>query len=810
MQRRWRRDRGSVPGRVWRAYCLPACSPHHLLHRLYRCLPRLALILALLVRTPVAAAEPSTLPAAHEVLVVALSINAQLVGQGIVALRSESDGWWLPAAMLRAANVAIPDHPVLPFNEMDYIPVNALGAAKLQFDEARQALDIGLDASQFSTTRLAGRPDLQHGVPSRPAGAFLNYDLMVEHTPVGNGHTAYFDGGAALGSGVALSDFLLIDRPGLRESIRLNSSFTLDQPDRTASLRIGDAVTRPPTLLGRPVRFGGLQWSTNFQTRPGLVTVPVATLSGQAALPSTIDLYVDNVLQARNAVPPGPFSISTPPLVAGDGEVVLKVTDLSGQEQLISQRYYASTVLLAPGLSDYSFEIGALRQNYGLHSNDYGEAFASGSWRQGLSDRLTVEIGASLQQHGLAGVLASAAASIPAVGIGTIALGFSHGDAGNGAQLGLGFERRAARHSFSARMQVAGKDYRQTGVDPAQAVRRLDSLFYGYRIGDLGSIGLSYTRQQRMAAEPVAIASASFSSRQYGWGSVGVSLINSRADRNDTSLNLFWAMPLGQGTNASAFHAQPAQGDAQQVLNLQKNMEPGEGWGYRLQAARNAPQQASVFGQNAYGFGRLEIGEVGGQTSVRAGLAGGIALLDGQGFLTRRIDGSYGLVRMPGFANVRVYVDNQLAARTNTDGYALLPRLYPYMKNAVSVEQLDVPLDAQIDTLRVHPVPAWRSGVLIDFPVRPAAGATLDLKQENGLPVPAGTLVTLLAASDDAAQPFVVGREGLLYLSGLQADNRIRATWPGGHCDAHVTYLPEKGSIPHLGSVTCHASGGVK
>lgn len=793
MQRRWHRDRTRIAVAA----------------RLTRWLSTLALLLALLIGTTVAAEDRSTVPE-HQLLVVAVNVNAQPVGQGVVVLRSATGDWWLPAATLRAANVAVPEAPGLRFNETEYIALSALGAATAEFDEATQSLDIRIDAARFSTTRLSGNRSVSSVLASRPAGAFLNYDLMIEHTPVGNGHTLYTDLGVAVGGGMLLSDFLRIDRPGLRESIRLSSSFTLDQPDRVASLRIGDAITRPPTSLGRTLRFGGLQWSTNFQTRPGLVTVPVATLSGQAALPSTIDLYVNNVLQGRNAVPPGPFSISTPPLVAGDGEVLLKLTDLSGQEQLISQRYYASTVLLAPGLSDYSFEIGALRQNYGLQSDDYGDAFISGSWRQGLSERLTIEAGASLQQHGLAGLLASVATAVPDIGIGTLALGLSHGDAGTGAQLGLGVERRTARHSFSARMQIAGKDYRQTGVDPSQAIRRLDSLFYGYRIGDLGSLGLSYTRQQRMAAQPVSIASASLSSRQYDWGSLGVSLIQSRADRSDISLNLFWAMTLGRGTSASAFHAQPAHGESQQVLNLQKNMEPGEGWGYRLQAARNAAQQASVYGQNAYGFGRLEVGEAGGQTSVRAGVAGGVALLDGHGFLSRRIDGSYGLVRMPGFANVRVYVDNQLAARTNADGYALLPRLYPYMKNGVSIEQMDVPLDAQIDTLRMHPVPAWRSGVLIDFPVRPAAGATLELKQDNGWPVPAGTLVTLDAASGSAAQPFVVGHDGLLYLSGLQPDNRIQATWPGGQCAARFPYVPEKGSVPHLGTVTCSGSGGAK
>jgi outer membrane usher protein len=509
-------------------------------------------------------------------------------------------------------------------------------------------------------------------------------------------------------------------------------------------------------------------------------------------------------------VPPGPFSISTPPLVAGDGEVLLKVTDLAGQEQLISQRFYASTVLLADGLSDYSFEAGVLRRNYGSLSNDYGDALVSGGWRHGLKNNLTIEAGASFQQHGPAGLLAGISAGMAGIGIGSMAIGLSHGDAGTGMQMGLGFEQRSAKHSFAARMQFASSDYRQSGIDPAQALRRLDSLFYGYRLDHLGSIGVSYTRQQRMGTEPVSIANISFSSRQSDWGSLGLSLIQTRSDRTDRSLNLFWAMSLGRGTSTSAFHAQPAHGDAQQIVNLQKNMEPGEGWGYRLQAAHNAAQQASVYGQNAFGMGRIEVAELENHTSLRAGLSSGVALLDGKGFLTRRIDSSFGLVRMPGFANVRIYVDNQLAARTDADGFALLPRLYPYMKNNVSVEQLDVPLDAQIDTLRISPVPAWRSGVLIDVPVRAASGATLDLQLDDGTPVPAGATVTL--TSDDEREPetFIVGHQGLLYLSGLKAENQLQVRWPGGQCTVSVSYAAEKGSVPHLGRLTCAKARGVQ
>lgn len=746
----------------------------------------------------------------QQVLVIALKVNAQPVGSGVIVLRTAAGDWLLPVPVLRAANVAIPDLPTLIFNETEYLSLTSLAGVKSVFDEQQQALDVQLTPSQFAPTRLAS--GMRNGAeqPSRPAGAFANYDLMVEHSRNRNGYTLFSEFGAAAGDGIGISNFLFFDRPGLRESIRLDTTFTIDHTDRVASLRIGDAISRPPTSLGRPVRFAGFQWSTNFQTQPGLVTVPVATLSGQAALPSTMDLYVDNVLRARNTVPPGPFSISTPPLVAGDGEVLLKVTDLAGQEQLISQRFYASTLLLADGLSDYSFEAGVLRRNYGLLSNDYGDALVSGGWRHGLKNNLTIEAGASFQQHGPAGLLAGISTAMAGIGIGSMAIGLSHGNAGTGMQMGLGFEQRSAKHSFAARMQFASRDYRQSGIDPAQALRRLDSLFYGYRLDHLGSIGLSYTRQQRMGAEPVSIANISFSSRQSDWGSLGLSLIQTRSDRTDRSLNLFWAMSLGRGTSASAFHAKPAHGDAQQIVNLQKNMEPGEGWGYRLQAAHNAAQQASVYGQNSFGIGRIEVAELENHTSVRAGLSGGVALLDGKGFLTRRIDSSFGLVRMPGFANVRIYVDNQLAARTDADGFALLPRLYPYTKNNVSVEQLDVPLDAQIDSLRISPVPAWRSGVLIDVPVRAASGATLDLQLDDGTPVPAGATVTLTSDDETGAETFIVGHQGLLYLSGLRAENQLQVRWPSRQCTAHVSYAAEKGSVPHLGQVTCASTRGVQ
>lgn len=256
----------------------------------------------------------------------------------------------------------------------------------------------------------------------------------------------------------------------------------------------------------------------------------------------------------------------------------------------------------------------------------------------------------------------------------------------------------------------------------------------------------------------------------------------------------------------SAQHADATGAASRQLIQVQKSLPPGDGWGYRLQLANHAAQQAALYGQNNYGRVRLEAAELNGQISERFGLSGAIATLNGQWFLSRRIDSSFGVARVPGHAKVRIYVDNQLAARTNQDGYALLPRLHPYMRNHVTLEPLDLPLDTEIGQLKLQPVPAWRSGVLIDIPVRRVAAATLNLMLDDGRPVPAGASVDLLNDQNTAADSFGVGHEGLVYLSGLRAENTLRAYWPDGECIAKIPFQPELGSVPYLGQYPCQRS----
>ena len=732
-------------------------------------------------------------------VLVTLSINRQPAGFTSFVLQTKQNQWLLPSAALNEARLIIPPVPVTVFNGESYLPLAAFKDATSQFNFAKQSLDIHFQPQHFVTTQLSANA-LRPALRAQPGqGVFLNYDLSLEHSASGFGQVFFSELGAALHGGVAIANFAFFRQPQHNTSLRLDTSFTVDQPERIATWRFGDTITRPGTVLGRAVRFGGIQFATNFQTQPQMSTLPMATASGQAALASTVDIFVNNVLQGRKDLPPGPFSISTLPMMSGDGELQMVIRDIAGREQLISQRFYTSPVLLAPGLAEFSIETGALRQNFGINSNDYGDLFASGSYRRGISTTLTLDGSVQTQRNGPTGLNGGAAFILPELGVGSVAFGVSQSNAGTGTQIAAGIERRTASASFGLRSQIADSRYRQMGVDPAQMIRRLDSANVSYRLSTFGSVGLAYVKRQAADSAPGEVISASYSTPRQSWGSVIFTAIKGRGPTDSHAFSVFWIMPLGSGLNGSLLHGRSDTGPDQTVLQVQRSAPPGEGYGYRLQAGINAPQQAALLAQYAAGQARLEAAQFNGNSSARVSFSGALASMDNQWFATRRINESFAVVTVPGMSQVRVYVDNQFAARTNSKGVAFLPRLHAYLPNHVTIEQLDLAFDTQIDALRMNPVPAWRSGVAIEFPVRRITAAMLRIVTADGLPVPVGAVATL----PDNAEEFPVGRDGQAYLTGLQPHNIVTLRWHDQQCSVVLPYVGVEGSVPYLGEFTC-------
>src|SRR5271165_750354 len=318
-------------------------------------------------QAPVANAATST-PPTPAAPPTPVWLDVELNGQhpGIALLQRDADGHlWARGEDLGAWRLPVPKTAPLVDQGEAYFPLSDLPGLEYRIDEVAQQLLITAQPKLFSETGINDRVAYA-AMPDRARpGAFLNYDVVATHLS-GEMDTkpmtlnGFFEVGAFNRWGEATTTAV---RSGLSNDpslIRLDTTFTRDRPELLASLRVGDSISGISSWSGA-VHFGGVQWSTDFSTQPGFVTTPLAGIRGEAVLPSTLDLYINNAMRLQTTIPPGPFAINDLPVNSGEGEARVVVRNMLGQEQTISVPYYVSPSLLRQGLSSYSFEIGAAR-----------------------------------------------------------------------------------------------------------------------------------------------------------------------------------------------------------------------------------------------------------------------------------------------------------------------------------------------------------------------------------------------------------------------------------------------------------------
>ena len=449
------------------------------------------LLLAMLTLTPPAALAEDPAHDADEVFMAVL-INGQTQGT-VVILRS--DGRLFAGAQdLRRWRLRLPNNAPLTHYGEDFFALDVLAGLSYKFDESSQALTVQAPPSLFDATRLKGTVTNFSAPTPASLGGFLNYDVSANPAQGRTTTSGLLELGGFAGWGAGQTHILARDLGGHVNVIRLDTTWTLDQPMQLASLRFGDAISGTSSW-GGAVRFGGVQWATNFSTQPGFTSFPLPGMSGEAALPSTVELYVDNALRMSREVPSGPFSVQDLPVRTGQGDARLVVRDILGREQVIIMPFYATPRLLQQGLQDYSYELGFVRRNFGTDSNNYGRALAVGTHRLGITEQFTGEIHGELLGHqqtlGLGGVL-----MLPAAGVLSGSFAASHSDRGVGGLLELGFQRQGRYFSFGAKTQLASQRFAKLGLQPEElAPRHISRVFVDLATSDHGSFTANYTEQ---------------------------------------------------------------------------------------------------------------------------------------------------------------------------------------------------------------------------------------------------------------------------------------------------------------------------
>ena len=728
---------------------------------------------------------------------LAVSVNGSPAGEPTMLLMAGDGSLYAPEDALKTWRLK-PWRPAFVQDGIAYYALDGSPGLTIERIEATQTLRITAAPELLEKTIIAASS--REPIPMTPTkiGAFVNYDLVAQQVSGKRDLNGLLETGVFTPYGVGLSSFAGQSGDQGSKITRLETSWTIDDAENMRLVRLGDSISRGG-LGSNPVRFAGIQIARDFSTQPGFVTIPLPTVGGTAEVPSIVDVYVNNVLTRTRELAPGPFEIQSVPVITGGGEVQLVVRDLLGRQTLVTERYYTASPLLRRGLSDYSFEAGFLRQDFGRSSAHYGPPMTAATWRYGLTAELTGELhGEASPEAAMGGVGASVA--VADLGLLNASAAISHSDRGVGTRYELGFESRTPHLSYGAIAELISDDFVTVGSDRlGQLPPRLTvQAFAGIPL-TFGSLGFSYILRDARGQGDLELLGASASIRLGRWGTLYLTGRKSLRGPAGDALLVSLTTPLGAAISATA--GAELQQDNLFRLSLQKSLPAGEGLGFRAAAQLGALSglDGRLSYQTDFGTYDLDLSWMDSRTGVRMSASGGIGIVGDDVFASRKLMQSFATVKVGDYAGVRVYADNQLVGTTNGSGVAVIPRLRPFEKNTVRIETADLPIDAEIDASEQTVRPYDRSGIALEFGVRPARGALVTLVRESGAPVPAGASVHL----NDSSAEFVVAPGGEAYLTGLDLTTRGTATWPSGSCTFEVSYPEHAGPQPRLGPLAC-------
>lgn len=700
-----------------------------------------------------------------------------------------------------------------------------------RYDEAKQRIYFNLSDEQRVAKIYDSRGERPPPPPSTQSwGALLNYVMFASSSSSISHWTSKFSAvnasldlrvfspvGQLTQTGIvgnqANFDLFRFKNTG---GLRLDTTYTYMDEQKLVAYRVGDIISGGFDWT-RPVRLGGVQVQKNFGMRPDLVTAPLPSISGSAAVPSTVDVFVNGARVMTQQVDEGPFRVTNLPVSTSGGNAEVIVRDASGRETRSQISLFSGQRLLAEGLFDYTMEAGFARRFYAFRSNRYDKHFiGSGGFRYGFSNRLTLqahaEAGAGVANGGggalfglgaFGNIEAAVSGSLGGGGKGAQAyLSYSY-VSGGGLSLNLSAQRAIgnyedlasrtaldtnalaiARQGISAiAPSLFGSFFGVYGLPP-RAVDRISIGAPVFGLGGAASIALArITPRLPNAVQSIdnfansRLLTASYSRQLPFGGDLFVTAYANFAGNHDRGLFVGVTFPLWEDIRATLgaqsvpdpFTGKIRLGGKAQ---LQKSMgaQIGDyGWTLSATEGQNRLNGANLSYRSALGTARVDALQQASLISTTGQFEGAIGLTGLAVVAGPSVHDSFAIVDA-GAPDVTVFHDNRVAGRTNMLGKLLLPNLRSYQPNKIAIDPNTLPPDAVPSNTQQIVAPAYRSGVGVNFGVRTdVKSATLILTDLSGRPIEAGSHGRL-----ESGDAFIVGYDGRAFVRGLtEEDNAV-------------------------------------
>ena len=719
-------------------------------------------------------------------LLLELSINQQKA-QNVLVLKDQNDQLYFAGDDLELHRINFRKLQPIYYQQQSYYNLKDL-EAKIKLDLSQMTVQVELLPRYFNVLQLSGYKENPITMNTAGFGSYLNYDMVTNYSDHSKATTVNGAFDWVIFSPWGSFNHTFVSRNMTHsdvETLRLDSYFRFDDPIHRRTLIVGDTSSEATSWSGS-VRFAGLQWGTNYDTQPSFNRLPLMTISGEVLSPSTLDVYVNNALQSQQKVDAGAFSLNDIATVSGNGIAKVVVKDVLGRQQVLTRSFYGNAELLRQGLNEYQFEIGQTRQEYARKNFDYEQLMATATWRRGISRHFTVESHAQLLEDrwmmGLGGFHTLPYAT---------RLGWVYATSYNGEKNGrfthFSLRKQMPKLSAGLEHQTFSEEFWKLGQQVTHGkIKQYLKMYGSLNLPKQLNLSLNYAQQKYHSKQTSSSLILNLSKILNKRVSVQVFAHHGLEKSNSMiGLGMNISMPDNKGVSIySSFD------DSQAIhsLQLQSNPTTDRGLGYRLQSGlvdAKEQYQATFDYKNNYLTTQLELAHFENAVNMRSSFQGGLSLLDGQIMASRRIEDSFALVHVPSLKNVRFYAENQEIGRTNSEGYGVVPRMRPYQKNQLLIEQADLPMNVDIRSLNMNVSPYIKTGVVVNFPIKIVRDAFFTLVDEQQKQLSLGTILV-----DENGKENIVGARGEVYL--FDVPQKMKLTTKDAENKCAVTVDPQR------------------
>ncbi len=728
-------------------------------------------------------------------VLVSVSINGREVSDFEYALK-DNVHWYLTVAFLRESRISLPKGIPLVYKNREYYSLDTILGLTFTTNLQAQTLSINVPPSAFDHIQFDALKRIPTHPTLPPPGYFLNHDFQYSRSSSDNLFSGLVEGGMFGPFGFINTNFSVLKSSNGFSLTRIATSYIHDLPSKLSTFTIGDSIT-PGEMWGRSVYFAGVSYGSNFAVQPSFIPQSLPSASGVADAPSVVNIYSDNLKLLSQPVDSGPFAIQNIPVMTGQGNIQLVITDALGRSQTITQPFIKSDDLLRQGVRDFSYTLGAFRSNYGYTNGQYRSLFFAGNERRGLSDSLSV--GGRLElvgkQQALGGSATKGLTGIGVIGGGTV-LSFNDGRPGN--LYYVDFTRQNKFLSFGIHYESATRNFWQIGILKSESNgRHLIQASTNIALGNRASISFGGIQQVVHGSGDLRSLTATLGIR-VGPGYFTATPTISTVPTRSSGVNFSFSFPFGKrGLAISSANTGNAGRSA--YTEVQRVLPVGTGYGYRVRTDELNQGHVDIdySYQNERGQWDAEASQGNHGTSYRLSERSSIVLFDRHLKTSRWLNDSFALVEVPHQPNIDVLVNHQKVGHTDRNGVALVTWMAAYSRNSITVDDSSLSMDTILDISERIVVPMYRSGILVQYKQQHLGGALVLLSTVSRGEIPPGATVKIGGIVQ--AQ---VALHSVVYLPSFNIPAELLVEWPGHSCKASIRELPA-GVIPKIGPFPC-------